>query len=615
MATNLTSGNDGYIADGGEIVNCLQGDDQIQIIHVDDSTPGNLDFDYFAPAEIYGNQGNDYIVSHEWADRMWGDSGDDLLWGGGGADTLEGGSGNDEIWTGKSAYMVDGNGNEIPTEGDYVSGGSGDDTVQLQHADNTDLILGDDGYDILHLHNGGGYINQFSLIAGGSNAGLVADGFEELHYYGGDLFETIEGGNHDDWIYGGGGTDLIGGLNGEDWLMGQDGSDVVNGGNGADWIDGGEGADSLRGDNGNDTIDGGIGNDTIYDGAGIDIAKGGAGNDKFHTGAGSDNISGGDGADVIREDVSDAYEIVIEGRTVRIAGGDTLKGDGGNDDIRGGTGNDQIFGGRGNDTLEGGADADHMDGGTDTDTATYAHASQGVTVALDGSLTATGDAVGDTFVSIERLVGSAHDDDMAGDALANTMKGGGGADALFGQSGGDSLFGEAGNDAILGGIGNDFINGGLDKDTLEGEAGNDTLVGAEDNDTLRGGTGSDRQIGGAGNDVHQGGSGFDTFVFFDDTEGNDRIDDWVAADDQIEIDASAFGGGLVAGALAANRLVVGAGPAANQAFGQFLYNTANGQLSWDVDGTGAAAAVNICRLLNSGGTVNTLAAGDFDIIA
>jgi hypothetical protein len=83
----------------------------------------------------------------------------------------------------------------------------------------------------------------------------------------------------------------------------------------------------------------------------------------------------------------------------------------------------------------------------------------------------------------------------------------------------------------------------------------------------------------------------------------------------LEIDASAFGGGLVAGALAANRLVVAAAPVANQAFGQFLYNTTTGQLSWDADGTGAGAAVQIARLLNGGVAVGTLAVGDFDIVA
>lgn len=71
-----------------------------------------------------------------------------------------------------------------------------------------------------------------------------------------------------------------------------------------------------------------------------------------------------------------------------------------------------------------------------------------------------------------------------------------------------------------------------------------------------------------------------------------------------------------AGALAGNRLVVAANPAANQAFGQFLYNTATGQLRWDADGTGAGAAVNIVKLLNGGvAVVTSLHAADFEILA
>jgi Ca2+-binding RTX toxin-like protein len=202
----------------------------------------------------------------------------------------------------------------------------------------------------------------------------------------------------------------------------------------------------------------------------------------------------------------------------------------------------------------------------------------------------------------------------AGD-LADTISGGTGNDRIHGGIGDDRLNGEAGNDAVQGGAGNDAIGGGDDKDTLNGGDGDDAMLGGGGNDNLRGGSGNDRLIAGPGNDVQTGGTGLDTFVFTDDTEGNDRIDDWTAADDQIQADASAFGGGLAAGPLAANRLVAGSAPAADQAFGQFLYNTLSGQLLWDIDGTGAAAAVAIARLLSGGDPAGTLAAGNFDILA
>lgn len=201
MATYLTSGNDGYIADGGEIVHALEGDDQINIIHIDDSSVGELDFDYFTPAEVYGNQGNDFIRSFDFGDRLYGDSGNDTLYGGGGRDYLSGGSGNDTIWTGTSEYVVDGTDQlSLQLDGDVVWAGTGDDVVYLQNADNEDTIRGEDGYDTLYLYNGDGLISQFSLVAGGSNAGLLASGFEELHYYGGAGFEVVEGGGAADTI-------------------------------------------------------------------------------------------------------------------------------------------------------------------------------------------------------------------------------------------------------------------------------------------------------------------------------------------------------------------------------------------------------------------------------
>jgi hypothetical protein len=58
------------------------------------------------------------------------------------------------------------------------------------------------------------------------------------------------------------------------------------------------------------------------------------------------------------------------------------------------------------------------------------------------------------------------------------------------------------------------------------------------------------------------------------------------------------------------------GTVATEAFGQFLYNTANGVLYWDADGTGAGARVAFTRLFTSAFTLPpaTLAVTDFDIV-
>ena len=64
-----------------------------------------------------------------------------------------------------------------------------------------------------------------------------------------------------------------------------------------------------------------------------------------------------------------------------------------------------------------------------------------------------GDALGDTFISIENVIGS------------NS------ADALTGDGGNNALYGGLGNDSLSGGTEDDFLYGGDGADTLNGAAG------------------------------------------------------------------------------------------------------------------------------------------------
>jgi len=543
MATYLTTGNDGYVADGGEIVHALEGNDQIYVIHTDDSSPGDLDFDYFFRAEVYGNQGDDYLVSYEFGDRLYGDSGNDTLFGGDGRDYLSGGSGNDEIWTGPSNPIGYGQ-----DDGDVVWAGSGNDIVRLQNADNGDTIRGEDGYDILYLYNSDGLISQFSLIAGGSNSGLLASGFEELHYYGGPGFEVVEGGNEADWITGGGGTDLISGWDGEDWLFGDDGEDVVNGGAGDDNIYGGEDADSLRGDDGNDVLNGDGGNDVITDGAGNDLVRGDAGNDTIRTGSGTDSVHGGDGDDIIREDATDISTVSIGGHLVQRIGGDTLRGDSGNDDIQGGTGNDQIYGDRGNDTLNGGEHNDLLDGGDGTDAMNGGAGDDRMYVedAADVVVEAAGAGSDQVLTSVSYTLAAGISVELF------TTTNGDGATAL-------NLTGNEIAQTIVGNAGTNIINGLAGTDTLSGYLGNDFFI-------------------------------FETAL----GAGNiDTISDFSVADDTVRLENAIFTG-LAAGALAASAFHIGT--AAADTLDRIIYNSATGAMLFDNDGTGASAAVQFASV-------------------
>ena len=130
-------------------------------------------------------------------------------------------------------------------------------------------------------------------------------------------------------------------------------------------------------------------------------------------GDGNDTLSGGDGNDEIR-------------------------GGAGNDKLDGGTGDDQLYGGIGNDNLTGGIGQDTFDGGEGKDTVSYASAADAVIVSLASGGTG-GEATGDTFASIERLIGSSFDDSLTGDTEANVLAGGKGADTLTGGLGADDF--------------------------------------------------------------------------------------------------------------------------------------------------------------------------------
>ena len=221
-----------------------------------------------------------------------------------------------------------------------------------------------------------------------------------------------------------------------------------------------------------------------------------------------------------------------------------LEGRGGDDELLGNGGNDILEGGAGNDMLEGGAGADRLTGGIGEDTASYESSDAGVIVRLHSLAARGGHAEGDTFAGpvtvqdtevpdIEHLIGSSHDDILAGDLSNNTLMGRGGDDTLYGgpDGGDDRMYGENGNDRIFGGIGNDTIYGGTGDDVLSGGVDDDTFVFAP-------------------------GSGDDTITDF--TDGDDKIDLSAFADiasvddlsmaqreDNVVIDLSGQDGGTI----------------------------------------------------------------------
>ena len=203
-------------------------------------------------------------------------------------------------------------------------------------------------------------------------------------------------------------------------------------------------------------------------------------------------------------------------------GNDTLNGTTAADQIFGLDGDDTLNGNNGNDVLEGGNGADALNGGAGTDTATYANSTAGVTVDLTTGTGAGGEAQGDTLSSIERVIGSAFDDNLTASTSGNVLTGGAGNDIYVIGNQGVSVV-EAASE------GTDEVQTSLAVLSIAGYANVERLVytgtgnfqgtgNALDN-TIIGGIGNDTLLGGAGADQFFGGDGTDTVSYADVTSG------------------------------------------------------------------------------------------------
>jgi Ca2+-binding RTX toxin-like protein len=145
-------------------------------------------------------------------------------------------------------------------------------------------------------------------------------------------------------------------------------------------------------------------------------------------------------------------------------GNDWLFGEQGNDYLAGGAGDDLLDGGTGDDTLVGGSGADTLIGGEGFDTASYASSFQSVFVDLATNTGVFGDAQGDTFSGIDKVVGSSFSDGLFADDSGVVLDGGAGDDLLIGGAGWDVLVGGTGHDTLEGGLGLDVLTGGAGAD-------------------------------------------------------------------------------------------------------------------------------------------------------
>ena len=137
--------------------------------------------------------------------------------------------------------------------------------------------------------------------------------------------------------------------------------------------------------------------------------------------------------------------------------------------------------------------------------------------------------------------------------------------------------------------------GGSGNDIIKGNSADNYLFGFDGDDHLDGGAGNDQLEGGRGTDTLTGGKGADTFIFASPLDGKaDTILDFNFNEgDVLQLDHNIFTA-LQSGTLAADQFVKG--KAAQDANDHLLYDRTTGELAYDPDGSGAAAAVTIARL-------------------
>ncbi len=236
-----------------------------------------------------------------------------------------------------------------------------------------------------------------------------------------------------------------------------------------------------------------------------------------------------------------------------------------------------------------------------TDTALGTSVATGFTTSDDAILIGTARADRLTGSGANNVIlGADKNDRLFGAGGSDRIEGGEGADSLDGGSGLDSLSGGSGNDNMKGGDGNDTLAGDNGNDDLDGGKGKDTLIGGLDKDRLDGGKDKDTINGGVGRDELTGGLGNDVFQFLGLKEIGDTISDFHAVsgdNDTIEILASGFGGGLVAGrTLLASQFQTRMDNHAQDANDRFIFRTTDGTLWFDKDGKNGTAAAMVADL-------------------
>jgi trimeric autotransporter adhesin len=453
-------------------------------------------------------------------------------------------------------------------------------------------------------------------------------------------------------------------------ILGNPAANAIDGGAGADAMVGGAGNDLYRVDNIGDVVTEFLdqGTDSVFstvsyslsanvevlvlsgaaiNGTGNSLANrivGNAAANALNGGSGFDTLIGGLGADtyfvdtngdVIVETGADIDKVVAFASYILPANVENIELQGFASNATGNalanvmTGN--VFG----NVLDGKAGADTMRGNGGDDTYIVDNigdvvaelAGQGVDIVVSAISYTLG-------LNVENLIlTGASAINGTGNALANRIQGNSAANVLDGGIGADKMIGGRGSDTYV----VDNVNDVVEEVTEENPVPSDgidtvnasvtfTMVLGVENLNLTGasaiaGTGNvqaNRIVGnGAANvidgklgaDVLTGGLGMDTFVFSQ-INAADTITDFNVVSDTMRLSNAAFGNLLTVGG--AVTLVSASAPVSAQAKPTFLYDTDDGRLFFDRDGTGAGFAPVQFAVLTGAPVITT---ADFVVVA
>jgi Ca2+-binding RTX toxin-like protein len=350
--------------------------------------------------------------------------------------------------------------------------------------------------------------------------------------------------------------------------------------------DGSNNSETILGNRGVDNADGRLGDDIIYGNGGNDLLKGQGG---------ADYIDAGDGNDIM----------LIGGFATGFAGFYGKAEDGTTEWIANGAKHDVIIGGAGIDTLRITAGAPSVAAGTivlnDGNFKGMERVEVGATVGRLNVENADLQLINDHFYL-----------NAAGKIADNTI-----TDVQYnGVSQAVGLPVTISVDKVVVDASGVTANGL----TFVGNGNVNTFIGTQKADTF---------TGNGGNDVLTGSGGADHFIFglvhtqtvtgasttvqtYTDVAsaltGVDTITDFLSGTDSIDLNDDLFT--ALAGGVTVNNLVVGAGAVAADADDFLLFDSGTKAFSYDADGNGAGAAVQVATLTG----VSSLTAADFHII-